>query len=64
MMPLGMLLRHLIVLRQTVVQLKVADELQPWEEVRVVEVGGLELALEHFHDDDSLLLPESFDLLD
>ena len=40
MVRLGLPLRHLVVLGQTVVQLEIANELQPWKEVAVVEVGG------------------------
>ena len=63
-MLLRMLLRHLVVLCQTVVQLEVADESQPRKEVGMVEVGSRQLSLEHFHDDNSLLFSQSLYFLD
>ena len=64
MMPLRMLLCHLVVLCQAVVQLEVADEFQSREEMSMVEIGSLQLSLQHFHDDDPLLFPQPLNFFD
>ena len=64
LVPLRFPLCRLVVLCQAVVQLEIADELESWKEMRLVEVGGGELSLEHFHDDHPLFFPQSLDLFD
>ena len=59
-----MLLCHLVVLGQSVVQLEVANEFQSREEMSMVEIGSLQLSLQHFHYDDPLLFPQPLNFFD